>query len=500
MEILFHKSVCTYLKTLTAQTKSQELTQEIRIPDSMPDVGRVLGCWGQIVIRGKEWSNNRANISGGIMVAYLYSPEDGTEPRSADTWIPFQESWEFDDALRDGALYVSAMLKSLDIRCISARKLIVRSTVRIYGEAMVQGEASLYLPENQIENVELLQNAYPTEIPVEIGEKQFQLNEVLPLPSGNPSIKKIICSKTKLEISESRVMTNKLVFRGNANLSLLYLDDGGTLHKCQLRQAFSQLADLDDEYENDATAQIYPVLTGLDVECTDDGQVQFKSSIAAQFVVYERKWITIVEDAYSNNRKVEVHTEEIKIPARLDVYREQIEIRGQLHEPCSEIHDVDSECCIDEVYNEADLQNLSVCCQFQLVCQDENDMVSGAQVKCSERVAIGSDIDNQIRPVIYSVGDTITERTTNGMNVIQTVVLEAEILKEQVFNVITGLVVEEKEQQNTECPSIILKRVENQRIWDIAKECKSTVSKIKEANNMDADELLKDQILLIPVR
>ena len=66
MELQFNKEVCSCLRRLVDRSLAQEQTQEFRLPDGMPDIGRVLGAWGQVLIRSKEWRSGEMTISGGV--------------------------------------------------------------------------------------------------------------------------------------------------------------------------------------------------------------------------------------------------------------------------------------------------------------------------------------------------------------------------------------------------------------------------------------------------
>lgn len=500
MEIMFQKSESTYMRTLVAQIKSQELTQELRIPDSMPDIGRVLGCWGQIVIRSKEWKHNGVNVSGGVLIWCLYSPEDGTELRCSDTWIPFQETWDFQESARDGTIYASARLKALDARCISARKMMIRCNVSIYGEAMEKGTTAVYNPPGALKDVELLCNSYPLEVPCEAGEKTIQLEEVLTVTSGKPAIKRIVCGKTDIEILENRLMTNKLVFRGNAHLSVVYLDEAENMQSCEWTLPFSQLADLDKEYESEITAWIAPILTGQDLDLTEDGQVQYKSGIAAQYVIYDRKLITAVEDAYSNCRELTLKTEEIKIPVRLDVCHEQTELQCPLNDNCAKALNTE---CLFSIQNMGAKDNeiyLDINGQFQFVYQNENNDVQGIQIRENSEILVKSDGSNRVRAELSQMNIAKVENTPSGSVLTQTVEAEIEVLKEQTFIVISGLEINDADLIDMDRPSAIVMRAGERRLWDIAKECRSTVELIKVANELELEEVSSDRVLLIPVR
>ena len=127
MEIQFQKNAVSYLQTLLREQQKQEQTQQIRLSDTMPDIARVLGCWGQILIRGKEWRSGSVGVSGGVNAWVLYQPENDEDLCCVDTWIPFQMKWDVDETERDGIIEVCTSLCHIDTRMLSDRKLMVRA-------------------------------------------------------------------------------------------------------------------------------------------------------------------------------------------------------------------------------------------------------------------------------------------------------------------------------------------------------------------------------------
>ncbi len=189
MEFQFNKTDRAYLRTVVSQEQTQEQTQEIRLPDGMPDIGRVLGCWGQPLIRSKEWHSDGMTVTGGVLAWALYLPEDGTEARSVDAWIPFQMKWDFPETKRDGSICTTVRLRSMDGRSTSARRLMLRCNVGIFGEALEPTEAEVYQADSVPPDVQMLRRSYPMELPREAGEKSFQLDEELTLPESSPKVR-----------------------------------------------------------------------------------------------------------------------------------------------------------------------------------------------------------------------------------------------------------------------------------------------------------------------
>ena len=117
MELQFRKSTIPYLNQVLREVQNQEQTQEIRLTDGMPDIGKILCAWGQVVVRSKEWRNDSTSFSGGVMVWVLYAPEDGTQPRTLESWIPFQMKWDLPRDSRDGTLRIKPLLRFVDAFC-----------------------------------------------------------------------------------------------------------------------------------------------------------------------------------------------------------------------------------------------------------------------------------------------------------------------------------------------------------------------------------------------
>lgn len=262
MEMQFNKEVRPCLRWLISHSVAQEQTQEVRLPDGMPDIGRVLGAWGQVLIRGKEWRGDTMTVTGGVLCWALYAPEDGSEARSVDTWIPFSMKWDLPDTQRDGIISVWPLLSSVDARCVSARKLMLRCNISVHGEAMEPVTTETYSPLQVPEDVQLLKQTYPMELPLEAGEKQFLVQEEL---TTGADVHQILRQEAIARISEHRVMANRLVFRGNLCLHLVYREPEGRIVPWDTEIPFSQYTELDGNYSDSASASILPIVTAMEL-------------------------------------------------------------------------------------------------------------------------------------------------------------------------------------------------------------------------------------------
>ncbi len=493
MELQFNKSVCRYLNKVSTQTQSLEQTQEIRLPDQMPDVGRVLGCWGQPILRGKEWLSGSVNVSGGVMAWVMYVPENGGEPECLDLWMPFQMKWNLPETQNDGTIGTTFELANMDCRSLSARKLMVRATVAANAEAWEPTQTELYDADNIGEDVYLLRNTYPMELPQEAGEKPFLIEEEINVPDGC----KIVHYEVQPQVSEQKVMAGKLVFRGSCKVHGLYCCDGGSYKNWDMDIPFSQFADLDRDYGPNATAQVIPVVTGMELETNDQGNKVLKCGISCQYVIYDRVLVQSVEDAYSPLRNVQIHTEEMTLPARLDCCREDMSCRHNHKCDGGELVDVYPFWGLPRINYDGDLAQAQITPNYQILYQDETGELHSATVNAETTLTMASDDINRIS-MNMTQRDIYAQETVDGWEIVGNATMDISVFSKQVLPMVSSVTVGESVAPDPARPSLILCKPGASRLWDLAKKYGSTVEQIMKINQL-TEEPAEDQLIMIPV-
>ena len=129
MELVFEAQSIDYLRPVFTKAAAQEQTQELIVPDSYPDCGRIVFTGACAVMRGKEARDGSVVVTGGVRAGLLYVPEDGTEPRALSCYLPY--SIRVDDPAATAAMQLQACchVRSADARLINSRKILVRADV-----------------------------------------------------------------------------------------------------------------------------------------------------------------------------------------------------------------------------------------------------------------------------------------------------------------------------------------------------------------------------------
>lgn len=492
MELAFEKTELPCLNRKLCDVQSQEQTLELRLPEGMPDIGSVLGAWGQCILRGKEWRSAEIGVSGGVMVWVLYQPAEGGSPQSLEAWMPMQQKWGITDCQREGVIRTRWQLKSLDARTLSVRKMMLRATVQVLAEVLEPSEAVLYHPTALPEDIQLLRREYPAQVPCEAGEKTFRVEDVLTLPAGVAFPEKLLYCQVTPILTEQKVAGGKAVVRGSIRFHMLYLGEDGTLCTADPELSFAQFEDLDRDYNDDALLSVMMDVTGFEPEL-QDGQFRVKCGLTAQYTVHDRVTACLVEDAYSPVRSVSVHTQDLELPNVLDISRKILE--PEVEYSGGRIVDA-------VVYPEhpvarraGDLTEMEFPGTVQILAYNDEGHLEGCQLRWNEHWELPVDRDAQIQPAVTV---TAPPQIANGGRVLMQMDAQAVFGSPKLGNAVTAMEAGEKEQPDPNRPSLILRRAGDASLWEIAKKCGSTVEAIRVANCLD-QEPMDDRMLLIPI-
>lgn len=482
MQLQWNKKPCQFLQAQVQQLQFVEQTLEVRLSEELPDIGRVVSAWGQPVIRSKEWRNDGMNVSGGVNASVLYMPEDGTSPQCVEAWIPVQVKWNFPNTQHEGNIRVQCSLRGIEARTISARKMVLRVDLWVYGEALNESEVMITSPDEVPEGVELLQNIYPVVLPKEMGEKEFVLEEELRVSNAGKWISRILIP----EITEKTVVGNRFVIRGNVILHYVYLDEQGALHSADHQIPFAQFADLEQEYDKEATVDVMFCFSALDAEASEEG-IRVQCTLMAQYVVWNRMLLEVVEDAYSCRNHLTAIDELIQLPVELDNRTQIKDITCYV--PGKRILDMVFMPDYPVAFEQNDMTYVNMSGVFQYLYVDEEENIQSGTEKWSEDMSFSVGEGAQLRV-------TVEPYEVRGMNVKVSINLQTRA--KQNLNIISAISVGESKKHDPLVPNLILRRMGTTTLWELAKATGSTMSAIRDANHLTEDPE-EGRILLIPV-
>ncbi len=501
MELAFQKSAVTHLQKLLRQVQSQEETMETAVPESLPDVGRIVSSWGIPVIRSKEWRGNTMTVSGGITAWVLYVPEDESLPRQISTYLPFSMRWELPQTEKEGTMRVSCHLKSVDARMVSPRKILVRANVSCLGEAFSTAETTFYTLPEVPKEVEILSSHLPLLLPSEMAEKSFLLDEELELPGGASAVSQIIAYQLSPILTDHKVLGEKALMKGNCGLHLVYMTPEDRLAVWDFELPFSQYTELGQHYDEEEELQAELILTGAEIIPDEDGRrLRLKCSLSAQCMVLQRQMVEVIQDMYCLNRDITLKSQSMPVKSRLD---HQI-LREQVEESFSLTGGSLLDCTLLPEFPKSHRNGKELSLEAPVWCNilyyDAAGSLQGrsSHTCAKSKINLAEDCVCQADahlsgPVQWSLGG-------GSASVRASVELCVDSFANQELSMVCGAELSPPKKPDPTRPSLILRAPkEGETIWSMAKASGSTVDSIREANQLTTDSLEECPLVLIPI-
>lgn len=497
MELPFEKTVCRYWKQKLYTLLKTEETQELKIPESMPDVGRIISSWAQVILRGKEWRDREIGVSGGIMVWILYSPEDGGALQHLESWIPFQIRTALPDSSGDGVIRAETFVQGLDARTVSSRRIMLRAGAGVLVQALEPEEVEIPTPGNLPEDLELRKETYPFVLTREAGEKSFLIDEEVTLTTGLPKPEQLVYYRMAPEILEEKVLGSKAAFRGMGNLHVLYIDTDGRLTGTDFQVPFAQYVELNGEYESDAQVSNLLCVTSLELDLEPEGVLRLRCGMVSQHLVNAMEPMELLEDCYSVCREVQLEKELLSVPSWLDHQNKTITLTAAM------LSEGDS--CVDMIFTPAapgvskrnGMVQVEVSGTFQGVTMDRTGGYASIHDKAAESIRMETECETVSH--IQQQGTASCRPEAGSWRTDTRVLVDLRSLCTKPVELVSGITAGETGTPDPERPSVIIRTKGNcESLWDLAKKCGSTVGAIKRLNKLDG-EPEEERLLLIPV-
>ena len=243
MELAFEQKQASCLRRTAHLALAQEQTQELIIPDSMPDASRTLICYAQPELQSKTSRAGSLLVTGNLRTSCLYTDEaGGVQLLTAE--LPFTVKLESGELQETTQTTVRCTVRSADSRLINSRKVLLRVSVLAQADGYEPDTRTVRTLKDPPACLQLKQQTYSDLVPVELAERMFQLSEELTLPEGRPPVARLADCSLQLTVTEQNLVGSKAVMKGTAHLRLSYLEEQGKLCTVSLSVPFSQYCQL----------------------------------------------------------------------------------------------------------------------------------------------------------------------------------------------------------------------------------------------------------------
>lgn len=480
----------------------QEETLESIVPDALPDISQIIHTSGVVFLRQREASNGSARIMGTVRTTVMYQPEGEGAPCCLSLNIPFLCCCDH-PAIRDGCrVTATAKVISADAQTLNPRKVLARVEVTVGATVYEEddNEICLEVSGEEVRGLQTLTETHKDFIVTDVAEKAFTFSDVVRLPPSKPSVGPLLSVRAGLNCAEARTIGKKLVAKGDVTLSILYpCGDGITSTKFDL--PYSQIMEVYGEGE-DSAVRIEPVLTGLSCDLRSDSEIEVNFEILLQAAVHREREVSVLSDLYSvsdclHTERGKVHlTEQASQGSRRQLVRQLC--------PCATPAKLVTDCALEvgEISQVAAGDSsvmLTAKCYVDALCLGEDDKLFTVSYAVPATLELPVLAGSRCICRCSAAGDISAVPVAGGLEIRFEVDFFYVTVIQHEASFVTAVRQEPPEQSVSERPSIVVRMVgADERLWDIAKCCGSTVADIQAANVMTGAEVSPGTLLLIP--
>ncbi|MEE3449479.1 MAG: DUF3794 domain-containing protein [Acutalibacteraceae bacterium] len=497
-------------KTIFNETREQTVDADFALPDYCPDIQKILKCRIDPHIETRNIVGDRIEIEGTGTVKIIYIDAIKMAVRCTEQSYPFSISENLREAPQNPAVQTDIKVNYLNCRALSPRRLNLHGAFSVSIKVLDKCEERTV---THIKGTDIQQKKKSVDYSYLHGitQRQFSVTETLEPGQNHSPVQSVIRSDIRAVKGDCKISDNKLIYKGDLLVKLVYLSDldSGKLESMDYSIPFSQAIELDGNTENSTISLRTEVMSyniALRTEIGfDDPLPVLSAKLCITALVLEKRDTTVITDCYSTLYRTEPEFSEVSLPV----------LKAQFKESIVDKVNVDfTESTVSKVTDVWCEKGSSVCTQ-----KDGKNYITGKYNICvlaadsegntiyTERSseythALSADILAN-KPSFYTETVSISSsyRICSERRIeVRTELLVSGELYDEVCEKGLSSVSADKDKLRKDIarePLVLYYAKAGEDVWDIARSYCTGADTIKSENELDADTLSDDRLLLI---
>lgn len=503
-----------YRENIHTSCPSKPLTIEILtegdaiVPDSKPDILKVLCVQGHCHIDKTEAQKDRVLFTGTAEFTVLYCPEEGEAVNTLSVSVPFNHIEEGAGVMPEDHFFSDCRLVHTECSLINSRKISLKGILSLsflsFSDAAIAVTSDIKAPDIEIKKEKMQSTSL-------VGSKNdsFTMAETLEVPDAQSSVKELLLCRAKICDTSVKLVTGKAVVKGSLSVFHLYSTEDGALQYMEHELPFTEIVDV-PHLSEDMACDVFLSLGTCHSSCEEgDNQgrlVRFEAACRLCIFAFDTVTFDSVTDAYVPGMKASLDEASFKKAELIEHKVDSLTVKEAVDLPSS-MPPMDRVCPVFAQVSAKDVRcengRLHVSGQITVVilyitddpcplAQFTHELPFSAVYDCPKGELFAS-----LYAEVSHCDYTFVNQGKLDIRCLVDVTADVYACTNS-YNVIAGADFEEAPRAKR--PSIIIYFVKSgDTLWNIAKRYNTTVEKILSANAMTSGDILNVGMrLLIP--
>lgn len=490
--------------------------EDCNVPDSQPDVGRIIQYKGKIQVDDVRASDSRVLISGKLAFQVLYVADDGERQIcSLEGNVPIEESMNLDGIESGDKICLKWDMEDLSLHLIHSRKLNIRALVT-FEAAREQVQQTALTTDLNGDGVSQKKKSLPV-LGLHLHNRDtLRIREEFNLASNKPDIREILWDTVDVRGVDVRVGEGNVAIKGELFVFVLYQDGTGsdTLEWLEYSLPFQKELPCENAAQDMVPDLDLTLLSStLSVKPDADGEervIQADIVLETDLKVYREQMVDLLQDVYDPSRDymptVKTHVLEQLLVKNYAKCRVGDRIRvengtGKILQVCHS----DGEVRVDEsrvVENGIAVDGIVQMKILYITGDDDMPFYSMETAVPFSQTIEASGIDADCLWHLHTDLEQLSTTMADGNEIEVKALINLNVLvlrqcREDVVESVEEL--EADPEKRRKMPGLVGYVVKpGDTLWDIAKRFYTSVEVIKAVNNLETDEIRpKDTLILV---
>ncbi|MGN0620626.1 MAG: SPOCS domain-containing protein [Porcipelethomonas sp.] len=511
MDLKINREAITISECIFEGVQEQSVELDYILPDYYPDIFKLVKCCVTPSVMSKSINGDSISYELLADIKILYCSEKSNVIQCISQKQRYTKTVQLGESPEKPEILIIPKTDHINCRAVNQRRIDMQCAVSV--KVHVCGERT----QDVICDI-FGMNAQMKKIPIEYASKKISvdksvtLNEDIELNESKPPILSIIRCEALTENTDQKIVSGKLVAKGDTSVKVLYSCENG-METMQFNLPYSQIIDmdgLDEGYICNVKAEIaYCDVTAYSGNNDDSRTLRCELRISLNCTAVKSRPAMLVSDVYSTVYPCEFASSRLKIeqiPKSInELFRHSFQIS------CDEgtVEAVYDAWCTPKNLNirtsPSDktivISGMLSCC---VMVKNENGRPSVIEKDEAFEQAIPADAVTEGSSADINAevtGCSYTINSENSISVKAEIRLNGSLCTSSLCEAVTDVRFDEslKKSRDGDYALKLYFCEENEDVWDIAKRYSTSVNAIMEENDLEKEKITDSRMLLIPI-
>ncbi len=498
-----------YNDTVFCENGEVAIDVDFTLPDYCPDISKIFKCVLLPRISSKGINGKTITVDGVAELTVFYCDDEGRFSSFCYQY-PIEKSFEMKEEVTGAFIKAKISNDYINCRAVSGRKIDIHGACSLKVK-VVKRKCGEVLSDFEDDNIEVKRGTAKATVPMGCAEKYLMLEEELKIAESKAPIKNIIRNNVTAVVKETKVISGKVMVKGECRISILYCSENSeNPESMKTVIPYSQIIDVEDVTDAcSADAVVSIAFCDIKPKTSVLGEnrsfaITVKLEICANAFCDDD--IALIEDAFSRKYEAEICKDKIAFEKIVKSIAETHHFKGniKLDKSISSVIDVSSSIVgITAKFEDKNFvisANLVVGC---VILTEENKVIYEER---SLEFVYKNPVDKEIispycDPILDIEGLSYTILSADTIEIRADVSIEACIYEKRQIDLISDLKIDETKLHTRSKRNAMTIYFPNsdERVWDIARIYNASVEEIMRINEIENEDLPLGKMLLVPV-